>query len=334
LSTLGQIGICPLSLRNSGVVGVFFLVLSCPECVSPPRSGSHRRSFRRDDRLWTSRRLRQPLDDMRFSNSLTVEHNVLGPGSIGHILRNSTFSTTTHARYDSWFHYDQVGSVVARSDDAATPTFSPLYSDAWGNRMSSYTTGEWTSTWASRDGWGHNTKEYDGDSGLVYMYQRWYQPELGVFMSQAPYPPTAEHQYNFAKQLPALVVDPDGRKIQFCNTSGFFGLHAAIDINGTCRGFGPPVLSPIWKGSWDNDSCTGGSCTEYECIGGDQSAAACLLALTTPGRKQWYVVIGGGNCRDRAVQALHACGCKKKCKDLKIPDPSTDPRLILWQPVY
>jgi RHS repeat-associated protein len=118
-----------------------------------------------------------------------VEHNVLGPGSIGHILRNSTFSTTTHARTDHWYHYDQVGSVVCESSSSSIPSMYQRYADAWGNRMSNYTTGEWTSTWASRDGWGHNTKEYDGDAGLVYMYQRWYQPELGVFLSQAPYPP-------------------------------------------------------------------------------------------------------------------------------------------------
>jgi RHS repeat-associated protein len=149
-------------------------------------------------------------DDIRFSNSLTVEHNVLGPGSISHILRNSTFNTTTHARTDNWFHYDQVGSVVARSDDAASPALTNLYADAWGNRMSSYTTGEWASTWANRDGWGHNTKEYDGDSGLVYMYQRWYQPELGVFMSQAPLPPMFEHQYAFVENEPSRLYDPLG----------------------------------------------------------------------------------------------------------------------------
>jgi RHS repeat-associated protein len=150
------------------------------------------------------------LDDLRFSNSLTVEHNVLGPGSIGHILRNSTFSTTTHARTDSWFHYDQVGSVVGRTIDTTTPGFDSRSADAWGNWISSYETGEWTSTWASRDGWGHNTKEYDGDSGLVYMYQRWYQPELGVFMSQAPFPPMMENEYNFVKQEPVNNFDVTG----------------------------------------------------------------------------------------------------------------------------
>jgi RHS repeat-associated protein len=152
------------------------------------------------------------FDDIRFSNSMTVEHNVLGPGSISHILRNSTFNTTTHARTDSWFHYDQVGSVVARSDDAVTPALTNLYADAWGNRMSSYTTGEWTSTWASRDGWGHNTKEYDGDSGLVYMFQRWYQPELGIFLNQAPRADYIEHPYTFARQNPVSMVDLYGEE--------------------------------------------------------------------------------------------------------------------------
>jgi hypothetical protein len=30
------------------------------------------------------------------------------------------------------------------------------------------------------------TKELDSDTGLEYMYQRWYSPETGTFMNSAP----------------------------------------------------------------------------------------------------------------------------------------------------
>jgi RHS repeat-associated protein len=175
------------------------------------------------DAFWTGKTLSKvtgldmgavSLDDVRFSNSLTVEHNVLGPGNIGHILRNCTYNTTTHARTDKWFYYDQVGSVVAYTTSNSTiPSLSQIYSDSFGNRLSSWQTGEWTSTWASRDGLGHNTKEVDGDTGNLYMYQRWYQPELGIFMSQAPYPPHKEHPYSFALQNPIVNYDTSGEFI-------------------------------------------------------------------------------------------------------------------------
>jgi RHS repeat-associated protein len=154
------------------------------------------------------------LDDMRFSNSLTVEHNVVGPGVIGQILRHCTINPVGYARTDNWFHYDHVGSVVAESSSSTIPSITRIYSDAWGNRMSNWTTGEWTSTWASRDGWGHNTKNYDGDSGLIYMYQRWYQPELGTFLSQAPMPVQMEHAYTFASSSPVNGLDVLGMKDQ------------------------------------------------------------------------------------------------------------------------
>ena len=60
--------------------------------------------------------------------------------------------------------------------------------------------------------YGHSfTKEYDGDSGLVYMYQRWYSGETGTFMSSAPYPAMVEHRYGFAKQRPTVSIDANGR---------------------------------------------------------------------------------------------------------------------------
>jgi RHS repeat-associated protein len=56
------------------------------------------------------------------------------------------------------------------------------------------------------------TKELDGDTGLVYMYQRWYSPETGMFMRRAPVKPQYEHAFSFASQRPTNRIDPDGRK--------------------------------------------------------------------------------------------------------------------------
>jgi len=117
---------------------------------------------------------------------------------------------------DRWFHYDQVGPVIARTGGAwgSSAVQETIHQDAFGNTQASWSTGLWG---GAREGWHHNAKDYDGDSGLVYMYQRWYSAETGTFMSSAPYPPSIEHRYGFAATAPGQHVDSDGRAA--CNNS-------------------------------------------------------------------------------------------------------------------
>jgi RHS repeat-associated protein len=128
-------------------------------------------------------------------------------GVVSHILRNRTINASTGVKTERWFHYDQVGSVISESD-ASGALEQTHHQDAFGNTQTAWQTGLWG---GDRAGWHHNTKELDGDTGLVYMYQRWYSPETGTFMSSAPYPVTMEHRYGFAENRPVSVVDPDGR---------------------------------------------------------------------------------------------------------------------------
>jgi RHS repeat-associated protein len=148
------------------------------------------------------------MDDLRFSNSLTVEKNVLAGGSIGHIVRNRTIDSATYAATDQWFHYDQVGSVMAVSN-ASGNLQTRVHQDAFGNVLADWTTGQWAIDAASA-GWHHNTKEFSDDTGLTYMYQRWYLPEVGVFTSKATIPPYAEDHYTFGLQNPLVQIDPLG----------------------------------------------------------------------------------------------------------------------------
>jgi len=148
------------------------------------------------------------VDDLSFSNSMTAEHNVLGPGVIGHILRNRSTNAATYAATDRWFHFDQVGSVSTESDNTGALA-QTHWQDAFGNTLSGWQTATWG---GDRPGWHHNSKEYDGDSQLVYMYQRWYTPEMGSFLSSAPFPPMMEHRFSFGVQNPPVYVDPFGLK--------------------------------------------------------------------------------------------------------------------------
>jgi RHS repeat-associated protein len=144
---------------------------------------------------------------MHFSNTVTVEQNVLGAGVVGHILRNRSINKLTGATADRWFHYDQVGSVISESD-ASGLMAQAHHQDAFGNTQAAWNTGLWG---GDKPGWHHNTKEYDGDTGLVYMYQRWYSAETGTFMTSAPYPVMMEHRYGFAENQPESMIDPNGQ---------------------------------------------------------------------------------------------------------------------------
>jgi len=89
------------------------------------------------------------------------------------------------------------GSLAVRHDQ-----------DAFGVKQTSWSAGKPSPSTAA--GWHHNTKNTDPDTGYVYMYQRWYNPETGTFLSKAPYPAEIEHQYGFTANNPIRRVDPRG----------------------------------------------------------------------------------------------------------------------------
>ena len=150
-----------------------------------------------------------PRGDTGHCNSRTIEHNTLSGGSIAR-SRSINISGIKPVATDKWLHYDQVGSVMLATN-ASAAVADTRHADAFGNEMASWTSGAWTDSLAERSGRGHNTKELDSDTGLVYMYQRWYLPKVGIFVSMAPYPPHVESQYGFAMQSPARYFDPRGR---------------------------------------------------------------------------------------------------------------------------
>jgi RHS repeat-associated protein len=155
--------------------------------------------------LWSPVGATIGMDGLAFSNSLTVQHNVLGGGAVGHILvtQNITPSTMTENRV--WHHYDQVGSVMMTSN-AGGGLIQQRLADAFGNTISSHFTGTWIDSWTAS---GHNTKEYDSEADLVYMYQRWYDPKTGTFASMDPIK-DGSNFYIFVENNPLLFHDPNG----------------------------------------------------------------------------------------------------------------------------
>lgn len=86
---------------------------------------------------------------------------------------------------------------LARNTNRGEGLGARHWPDAFGLRTAGWSgtsfNGEWLNS-AGQAGTMHNTKNYDSDVELVYMFQRWYLPETGTFLSSAPYPPMMEHR--------------------------------------------------------------------------------------------------------------------------------------------
>jgi len=155
------------------------------------------------------------VDDFRIGAGYTVERNSLLPGAVAHIASTRTFTATAAAngspRYsDSYLHYDHIGNVLclSNSSGALSTSFSQ---DAWGNVLSSASTGGWSASFSGRH---LTTKEYDAYSDLYYFWLRDYDPEFGLFLSSNAVAPYIEHRYNYAKQSPIMHSDPNGMRLE------------------------------------------------------------------------------------------------------------------------
>jgi hypothetical protein len=133
------------------------------------------------------------VDEIRLSNALTVEHNSLGMGAVGHIACARTFAPGAAGngspRYaDAFYFYDHIGNVQGASD-ASGALASTCAQDAWGNVLSSLTTGAWS---ISSSGRHLTTKIFDNDAEIYYFQQRWYDPRIQQFLSKTSYPATID----------------------------------------------------------------------------------------------------------------------------------------------
>jgi len=83
-------------------------------------------------------------------------------GAIGNILRSNL----------NYYHYDAMGNLVFISDFDGTPSQS-FEQEAYGNVKS-----------GSQSGYHLTTKEYDSIGELYYFNRRWYDPQIGRFISK------------------------------------------------------------------------------------------------------------------------------------------------------
>jgi RHS repeat-associated protein len=118
-----------------------------------------------------------------------------------------------------YYLFDALGSISELTTPSGTVMGRYLW-DAWGNKRSSVENGA--------SSFGFTGHEHDAESGLVYAKARFYDPEVGLFLSSdlaegdRSLPPSL-HRYLYAFQNPTVYVDLDGRFPTLKNIGYFAG---------------------------------------------------------------------------------------------------------------
>lgn len=104
-----------------------------------------------------------------------------------------------------YIHTDALGSVVAMTDASRNVIERREY-EPYG----------WQLTPAVQDGPGYTGHVQDAATGLTYMQQRYYDPQIGLFLSVDPIGANVKtgsgfNRYRYAASNPYRFTDPDGR---------------------------------------------------------------------------------------------------------------------------
>ncbi|PBS14054.1 hypothetical protein CMZ82_00830 [Lysobacteraceae bacterium NML93-0792] len=121
------------------------------------------------------------------------------------LLVAALMPVTVHGQTVTYVHTDALGSIVAETD-AAGAVISRREYEPYGLQL----------TPAVQDGPGYTGHVQDAATGLTYMQQRYYDPQLGLFLSVDSVtaygsPITQFHRYRYANNNPYKFIDPDGR---------------------------------------------------------------------------------------------------------------------------
>jgi RHS repeat-associated protein len=157
----------------------------------------------------TLRRYVYDREDILFEldqNNQLVSEFLHGPGIDEPLLlaRNNQIYT---------YHRDALGSIIAITDQSNTIVQRYTY-DAYGNLT--------TSNPDFRQPYAYTGREYDEESGLYYYRARYYDSEVGRFITRDPIGLRGGHNlYAYVRNNPMRFADPSGLStIEYNSTSG------------------------------------------------------------------------------------------------------------------
>ena len=120
---------------------------------------------------------------------------------------------TAQAQTVIYYHTDALGSPVATTDASGTVIERSEY-EPYGKLLNG----------PLKDGPGYTGHVSDAETGLSYMQQRYYDPQIGRFLSMDPVTADANtggnfNRYWYANNNPYKFTDPDGREVKFAGGS-------------------------------------------------------------------------------------------------------------------
>jgi RHS repeat-associated protein len=149
---------------------------------------------------WTYFALENPIADIVGNEETPVARYVYGEGAdellaIWRRDEGMFFPFTDHLR-----------TIYKVVDEEADEVASYMY-DSFGNRISASGTNP-----AAAGRFGYKSRELDSVTGLIYFRARWYDPDLGQFLSEDPIGFAARdaNLYRFAGNRPLRFNDPSG----------------------------------------------------------------------------------------------------------------------------
>jgi RHS repeat-associated protein len=131
-----------------------------------------------------------------------------------------------------YFHADALGSVAKATNESGAVTLTRQF-DAWGNLQAGI----------DDPGYAFTGREWDPETRLYFYRARYYDPEVGAFLSEDPLRYDSRTElYRYVKGNPAKYVDP----------YGWFADHNLPPGRPLCRQFGgcPPPPPPVDPKQW------------------------------------------------------------------------------------
>ncbi|MDI6784610.1 MAG: RHS repeat-associated core domain-containing protein, partial [bacterium] len=153
-----------------------------------------------------------------WSTFSTADVYTLAPGVISQIISKRNY---VNGAKDYYYHYDAIGNVMFITDSYGDITASYVQ-EGFGNVIAS-------SSGLVPNSYHLTTKELEHHpaTGLYYFGARWYDPQVGRFITKTPFPPFIEHPYAFAENDPINMVDFNGQLAYFWH--GYITFSAGLE---------------------------------------------------------------------------------------------------------